>query len=228
MTEDNTVTLTAAGRKLTLRFASSGDHIAEVIRSTGAFYEAEMLADARSRLFYPECAVDVGAHIGNHSLYFSHVLGLRTLSFEPNPATFAHLRANIRDNGLAQRCHVRNAAVGSAGGHARASAPSARNSGMARVENDPAGAVEVVTLDDEVLDEPRIDIVKIDVEGWELEVLRGGSRTLARHRPLVYVEVGPENFGELKAFLEAAGYRCWKRFNATPTFLFLPVERLGS
>jgi FkbM family methyltransferase len=215
------------GKHLTLSFASEEDHIAAVIRQTGTFYEAEMLSDVRSRVFYGECALDVGAHVGNHALYFSHVLGLRTIAFEPNPVSFERLEANIEANGLAGRCEARNVAVGSLHGRARASQPSERNSGMATVEADAAGAVEVVTLDEEVEGEPRIDLIKIDVEGWELDVLRGAARTLARHRPLLYVEIMQAGFDEVQAHLRDAGYLCWKRFNATPTFLFLPGERLG-
>ena len=228
MTEGHIVAFHAAGKHLTLGFASEEDHIAEVIRKTGTFYEAEMLGDLRSRLFYAECAVDVGAHVGNHSIYFSHVLGLQTLAFEPNPVTFEHLEANINANGLAERCLVRNVAVGAAAGRARATPPAERNSGMATVESDPTGAIEVVTLDEAVLGQPRIDVVKIDVEGWELEVLRGGAQTLARHRPLLYVEIMKPGFEAVLAHLERSGYVCWKRFNATPTFLFLPTERLGA
>lgn len=228
MSEDNDVALRVAGKSLSLSFASGEDHIAQVIRQTGTFYEAEMLADARSRLFYPECAVDVGAHIGNHTVYFAHVLGVRTLAFEPNPVTFRHLEANVSGNGLSQLCSLRNAAVGAQTSKARAEPASARNSGMATVELDPEGAVEVVSLDDALADEPRVDLIKIDVEGWELDVLRGGARILARHRPLLYVEIMAEKFDAVRGYLDAAGYRCWKRFNVTPTFLFLPHEWLGA
>ena len=77
---------TGGGRRLHLRFETDDDHIAGVIRKTATFYEAEMLADIRSRLFFAELAVDVGAHVGNHTLYFAHVLGLQTIAFEPNPS----------------------------------------------------------------------------------------------------------------------------------------------
>lgn len=138
-----------------------------------------------------------------------------------------HLRANSETNGLADRCLARNAAVGSAHGRARATPASGQNSGMATVETDAEGAIEVVTLDEEVLGEARIDINMIDVEGWEVEVLRGAGQTLARHKPLLYIEIMQAGFDEVEAHLLGAGYLCWKRFNHTPTFLFLPRERWG-
>jgi FkbM family methyltransferase len=226
MSRPETVSFTAAGRSLTLGFASADDHIARAIRHSGTFYEAELLADVRSRLFFAHCAVDVGAHVGNHTLYFAHMLGLKTISFEPNPTTYALLEANIRDNGLEEICRPRNAAVGAATGHVRASQPPDSNSGMATVKADPTGRVPLVRLDDDVRGEPRIDVVKIDVEGWELEVLKGGEAVIARHRPLLYVEVMEPQFAGVEKHLRTRGYQCWKRFNATPTFLFLPRERL--
>jgi FkbM family methyltransferase len=222
------VDIQAQGGIVHLRFPHENDHIATVIRQSGTFYEAEMLDDVRARLFFPVCAVDVGAHVGNHTTYFAKVLGLRTLSYEPNPVNFAHLVETIERNKLGDRCTLRNVAVGAVAGRSREGDHGGSNSGMARVVSDPDGAIEVVTLDGELVGEPRIDVVKIDVEGWELEVLQGARETLARHRPLVYVEAEQSTFESLCTDLRAAGYICWKRFNATPTFLFLPRERLGA
>lgn len=227
MSAPATVSFAASGKTLTLEFSSAEDHIARAIQNSGTFYEAELLADIRARLFFPRCAVDVGAHVGNHTLYFAHVLGMKTISFEPNPATYAHLEANIRNNGLDGLCRPRHAAVGSASGHVRPAQPSEANSGMATVESDPAGAVPLVRLDDAIHGEARIDLIKIDVEGWELDVLKGAEAVLGRHRPLLYIEVMEPQFEAVEAHLRARQYQCWKRFNFTPTFLFLPRERLG-
>jgi FkbM family methyltransferase len=223
----HTVALEVGGKRLALSFGSEEDHIARTIRQTGTFYEAELLADVRSRLFFAECAVDVGAHVGNHTIYFAHVLGLRTIAFEPNPASYGLLAENVRSNGLGEICRTRNAAVGATGSRVRTIVASERNTGMATVEPDPSGSVAMVTLDDEVLAEPRIDVIKIDVEGWELDVLRGAEEVLRTRRPLLYVEIMQPKFAALDQHLRERGYLCWKRFNYTPTFLFLPRERLG-
>ena len=60
---------------------------------------------------------------------------------------------------------------------------------------------------------PRVDLIKIDVEGYELHVLQGARETLARLRPVMFIEVSNFNLceqgtsaQELIAFLEAAGY----------------------
>ena len=221
------VAFRAGGKQVTLHFASAEDHIARTIEATGGFYEAELLADVRARLFFPECAVDVGAHVGNHTLYFAKVLGLRTIAFEPNAATFELLRANVHENGVETLCRLRHAAVGAVAGRVRAVASPGANSGMSRVEPDDGGDVPLTNLDEELKDETRIYIVNIVVAGWELDVLRGATRAIERHRPLLYIEASDASFHELTALLAAQRYVCWKRFNATPTFLFMPNERFG-
>jgi FkbM family methyltransferase len=227
MSEPHIVGFDAHGRHVTLRFADPADHIARTIEQAHCFYEAELLADIRSRLFFAQCAIDVGAHVGNHTLYFASVLGLRTISFEPNPQSFALLRANVDENGCAATCELHQQAVGSEAGHVRLVEVPQTNSGMTQVETDTAGTIESVRLDDVLADEARIDIIKIDVEGFELEVIEGAKTTIGRHRPLLYVEVMAPRFDAVRDLLWRAQYVPWKRFNATPTFLFLPCEQFG-
>jgi hypothetical protein len=99
---------------------------------------------------------------------------------------------------------------------------------MARVEADANGDTPLLSLDDELKNEGPIDVIKIDVEGWELDVLRGAARVIQQHRPLLYVEASDATFAQVRAYLVTCRYVCWKRFNATPTFLFMPNERLGA
>ena len=214
------------GRGISLRFPSADDHVAKIVRQTKAFYEMEMLLDVRSRLFFGSCAVDVGAHVGNHSVFFALALGMRTIAFEPNPDSFALLEENVAANGLGDMCELHEVGVGRHGGKARLVLDeTGRNSSAARLEDDDTGEVEIVTLDESLRGAPQVDVIKIDVEGWENRVLQGGSETIARHRPILYVETWESNFAPVREVLGAMRYVCWKRFNYTPTFLFLPEER---
>ena len=221
------VQIAAGQRSFALEFPYSDDHIAKTIRQTGGFYEAEMLADLQSRLFFPSVAADVGAHVGNHTMFFAGVLGLTTHAFEPNPMNFSLLRSNARANGLLYRCVLHNVAVGELPGQGVIERISSANSGMSRVTPSPNGPVEILSLDSIFGRLERLDVIKIDVEGGETGVLRGAADTFGRLRPLAYVEIASENFEQAAKLFGSYGYTCWKRFNATATFLFLPKERLG-
>jgi FkbM family methyltransferase len=228
MSEPHVETIRSGGTTVRLGFASENDHIARVIRQTGTFYESELLNDIRQRLFFPQVAVDVGAHVGNHTIYFSSVLGMETFAFEPNPTSFWHLESNIAANGLNDRCRARRAAVGARSGRAHVVPAADSNSGLSKVEPVANGEAELVTLDDELAAGRRVDVIKIDVEGAELDVLRGAEHTLRQQRPLLYIEVMQPRFEAVTSFLREHDYICWKRFNVTPTFLYLPRERFGS
>lgn len=83
----------------------------------------------------------------------------------------------------------------------------------------------VTTLDDYELN--NVKLVKIDVEGFALEVLHGSKKTIQEHRPAFFIEIGDDNesssgnLEDIKKFLSQFAYHCYaKPFNATPTDLF--------
>ncbi len=147
--------------------------------------------------------VDVGANIGYNALYAAARVGHRgrVTAIEPAPDTVALLRQHVAANQLA---HV--GVVAGAAGRRRETrrlfvrgAVSAVNSlyrDGCYGEPTAVTAVEVHPLDDLV---PSADVVKIDVEGAELEVLEGMARLIAQHHPSVIVEWHP-------ALQQAAGF----------------------
>ena len=81
--------------------------------------------------------------------------------------------------------------------------------------------IEVITLDSLAL--PRVDFLKIDVEGMERDVLEGGRVTLERERPLMQVEWLGRDRGALPAYLlDDLGYRIYR---STMNLLCVPMER---
>jgi len=190
-----------------------GDHISDKIRVFGRYELDELEAlDAFVLSRLPgrtRCCVDVGANIGNHCLFFSRRFA-RVVAFEPNPLAVDLLRWNLRANGIA------NVTVHAAGlaEHAATAAMSIvdRNLGASHVVAGPAGEaagadrvqVDLLRGDDVLLDEEAVDLVKIDVEGFELGVLRGLERTLERHRPIVLAEALPERIDPATGTTEVA------------------------
>lgn len=172
-------------------------------------------------------ALDVGANVGNHAVAFAERFG-RVLAFEPNPAVHELLVINTRALGNVETFPL---GLGEAALAARLE-EGVGNFGESRVlgagEAPGAGAVVEVRIArmDEVLAGIGGDIVlvKIDVEGHEEQVLKGGIETLRRHAPVVVFE---QHRGEFAGgttpsieILRGLGYTiCWSEY---------PRERLRS
>lgn len=143
--------------------------------------------------------VDVGAHVGYFTLLAARRVAASgaVLSIEPNPFAFEQLERNV------QRSQLRNVFVEhTACGESRAVVPlylhAESNSSMASLfsgKASSAGAVEVpcMTLDHlcEARRLQRVTLVKIDVEGAELFVLRGMKGVMKQMRPVIVIELHP-------------------------------------
>jgi FkbM family methyltransferase len=136
--------------------------------------------------------VDVGAHYGIYSLLAARA-GARVVAFEPLPENFEVLRKNIRANRL--DVDARQSAASDAEGRRHFNVPWASDSAgfSAHPIAETIRTIEVSTRTiDSVLAGTRVDVLKIDTEGHEIEVLRGASDTLAANPRLkLLVEFSP-------------------------------------
>lgn len=135
---------------------------------------SEMMA-WRQTLRPGDLFVDVGANIGVYTIWAGE-LGAEVIALEPASDTFALLMENVALNGYSVK--PIEAAAGAAGGTTRFT------NGQDCVNRvDPEGAVEatMVTIDS-IIDDRIVAGMKIDVEGFEIEVLRGCERALSEHR----------------------------------------------
>ncbi len=138
---------------------------------------------------------DVGANIGvTTALLGTAIPHGRLYAFEPGAETFPHLLATIEANNLAN-CYPRQTALGASSGEvgflSNSHSGSASHLALTGVSLGGANTrVRIQTLDEVVtdLDLTRLDLVKIDVEGFELDVLYGARGTMARFRPQVFLE----------------------------------------
>lgn len=195
-----------------------------------------------SRVFFPEnemrflnaletgaidIALDVGAATGSYSWILNRVSN-RVYAFEPGKVHYKQL-ARVAFNSHIKLVH---AAVGSDCGRLSLYTPGtdedALHSATLSQHNPVVGAtetlveeVDVVTLDSFISEnlEPRhnIDLLKVDVEGYELEVFRGATETIARHHPLILCEIEARHnagYGDTFKLLRDMGYICYIFRNA--------------
>ena len=121
---------------------------------------------------------DVGANIGSYTLLASAVRHSRTICFEPVPETYSRLLQNLRLNDLGERVVAHNLGVGEKPGTLRFSTnQNCGNHVLRDDEKEEALTVKVVTLDEMTADSCP-NVLKLDVEGFELPVLRGASGIL--------------------------------------------------
>ncbi|HEX3865006.1 MAG TPA: FkbM family methyltransferase [Stellaceae bacterium] len=138
-----------------------------------------------------QSVVEVGANIGAHTVHLAKLVGPggTVLAFEPQRSLFYLLCANLALN---EHFHVRavHAAVGATAGSIPVPLLDHRakmNFGALSLPLFTSGdQVPLMVLDD--FDLPSLRLLKVDVEGMETDVLRGARRTIAQHRPLLYVE----------------------------------------
>ena len=176
----------------------------------GQFFEAEPLSRLHALIPPGARIVDVGANVGNHVIWYAqHLAPAAILPVEPNAAAIRLLDENLAANGVEGVIDRRGIGlgVGRAEGRFRAETPDADNLGATSLMADGAGDLRVVTLD-ALLGDTRIDFLKIDAEGMELDVLAGAARVIARDRPVIWIEIQRANILRFaQRWCRANGYR---------------------
>jgi FkbM family methyltransferase len=152
-------------------------------------YEFEDMAFALHLLREGDLFVDVGANIGSYTVLAGAVRGANSISIEPVPTAFAHLVRNINLNGIRAKVDVRNLAIGSkVGGIKFTSARDAVNHVATEEEMREEDIIEVgVCTLDGVVGQLNPILIKIDVEGYEPEVIAGAKNTLSNDSLLAVI-----------------------------------------
>jgi FkbM family methyltransferase len=176
-------------------------------------YEPDAWASFLDLVRPGDTLVDVGANLGLYAVAAAK-RGARVIAVEPDPANVRDIRRNARLNrakvSIVQA--LAGAEIGAAPLALRGS-PVSGNIDMYLGPTTRYGVAPVLTLDALLKDE-RVDLLKIDVEGAEIDVLRGAEQTLAEKRPrAILIEVHPTSFaligqtvGDLTQLLDSAGY----------------------
>ena len=192
----------------------SSDHISHDINLDG-IYEKDYLLTLINWLkeiqndIFNGIAIDVGANIGNHSVFFSKFFK-KVYSFEPNPKTFKLLEINsklskniyVKKMGLSNKQVISNLLENKS------------NIGGSKLTNKKSEKtidIKLTTLDQEInIIKEKINLLKIDVEGHEFEVIQGSKDTIKKFRPIIIFEQQlndfPDNFRKIQKFLVNLNY----------------------
>lgn len=156
-------------------------------------YEPFILDIMANKLTEGMTFVDIGTNIGEHSMYAARLVGPtgHVLSFEPIPRIFAQLRKSIHSNHYESIIEAHNVALGEESRTETLHLNAKNIGGSSLVEGTQEDESIVVTIrkgDDYLLPLKRIDMIKIDVEGYEYEVLSGIKESLHTHHPTIILE----------------------------------------
>ncbi|MDR7233168.1 FkbM family methyltransferase [Agrococcus sp. BE272] len=207
---------------------ASDDYIQRTL-AAGKVYERALLEDMVARTDDRALILDVGANIGGHSCYLA-ATGRAVVAFEPDFHLANALRESASLNGFDDRIDVRAVAIGASSGAGLLMTPDPSNLGTQHMVTETNDAVEdggqrvaVLTLDQQAYPGP-VSAIKIDVEGMELEALRGAELLLAQDRPIIYIELlDADHFEAAALWLDQHGYAYAATFNVSPTHLFVPL-----
>ena len=156
--------------------------------------------------------IDVGAHIGSVLGEVVRTSPGKVIAFEAIPAKAAHLVKKFPD------VLVHNYALLDRDGEERFFVDNAKSgySSLSRGEGDVTEIVVPMARMDSLITEDDVDVIKIDVEGAELGVLRGAEAVIARCRPVVLFESGP---GDVMGFTKEA---LWHWFDERGYQIYFP------
>jgi len=184
----------------------------------GRFYEAKELNDLAAHFPKGGIFVDIGANVGNHSLFAALFLGAsKVVPIEPNPLAFRLLIQNVLVNGLLDRFDLSKLGVGVSDTHNNGYAMEVRERNLGGAKMLPGeGDIEVYPAD--VLLAGLVpSLIKIDVEGMEISVLNGLSGILATSKPVLLVEVDTQNDAEFSNWVAQNDYRIEKSYQRYKT-----------
>jgi FkbM family methyltransferase len=190
-------------------------------------YEARELHVLLDAARQAQIVFDVGANVGWYTLNIARAIARRgghLYSFEPIPSTFATLQANVRLNALQSCTTLSNVGLGDAAKEVEFYVPKVTGSVAAsqrplfdQQENERITAT-IVRLDDYIAEKgiKRLDLLKCDIEGGELSMLRGGMESIGRFRPVIFLELlrkWSKAYGyhpnDAIALLATVGYQCF-------------------
>ncbi len=223
----------ALGGKFTIAVRPDDCGVASEILTTGA-YEPHVAAFYQRFIKPGMNILDVGANIGFHTLHAAALAGStgRVYGVEPDPANTALLNLSLSLNTSRAPVEVIQAALSDARGElVLTDLGNPANSGARFTHRDRAllerlvhgpdptfGTVRAFRWDDERLDAP-LDLVKIDIEGYEPFALAGMEKSLERHRPIVLSEFAPSNLRQIGGVEPAAFLDSFRRWGYDAAFL---------
>jgi FkbM family methyltransferase len=220
------VTATIKGKEIRF-FVANPEDVIQKQHFRGRLYEVEELAIIAECFPAGGVFVDIGTNVGNHAIFVGKYLNpTQVIAFEPNPPAIEILRINLALNGLTDLVDLSHLGIGLSHAAARANLVMRDgNLGATRLHTTQEPDGLPLMRGDDVLGDAHVDFIKLDVEGMEINVLRGLERTIKRCRPRIFVEVDDRNIDPFKTWMSRHAYSVAQAHRRNPrneNFMILP------
>jgi FkbM family methyltransferase len=192
--------------------------LADSFVSRGCLFDAYEPVETdlvRQHLTAGDVFLDIGANIGWFSLLASTIVGPsgHVHAFEPRTPTVDYLRRSILMNGLESTITVHGVGLDSGAseqflGWVKDTPNPGSSMVMSSVTHEGMDSIPIRLVALDTLSIPRVNFVKIDVEGAEMRVLEGGANTLGRNRPIVLSEIHPDQLHRVSR-VSPSDYFAW-------------------
>jgi FkbM family methyltransferase len=184
-------------------------HISKWVLESGRLdHDQNMLPLLKEFIKPTDTVIDIGAYIGDHSVFYSK-LASKVICFEPNPMAYVCLEHNTKNDPKIIRYRTplsdKEEFVQMINDN--------QNYGMAYISHDTTSTGYLTRTLDSFDFKP--NFIKIDAEGYELKILKGAKNTIEQHRPIMLIEINKPalhrsgtSFEEVFNYLRTLGYIC--------------------
>lgn len=233
-----TTTIKHRRRVFSILGYSERDHIFRILCATNKFYEIDVLSYMeRLKKWSPHMtAIDVGANIGNHSIFFGNFIAESIIAIEANKDVIPILKNNLHNNCKKYKIYAVAAGSKQSVGSLESPSISKHNIGamMVKVDSDKSHSIQgatmvKVTTIDRILENHinncnnmiNVGLLKLDIEGMELAALKGAKHTIKLYKPEILVEAQTKaHLDAINNYLADFGYKIISCWGYTPMYHF--------
>lgn len=181
-----------------------------------------------SQLKKESVVVDVGANIGYYTLLAARRVK-KVYAIEPDKKCFEILKKNVVENNLKNVVLINKAASNKK--ENKFLERDKENQGNSKISSENGEIITADTLDNILKNEQKIEVIKIDTQGWETQVIEGAKKTIKKHRPTMFLEYTPSEYRDNKMinFLKKSYQNIWSinDFAEVPWPIFPGVKIFG-
>jgi len=209
-------------RKYYLESISEEEYLFKGWKEYKKFYEPRLLEAIKERHLKGEY-IDLGSHLGNHSVFFATQCPCTKLyCVDASTLLFPYLKRNLERNGVTIPYEIYNYAIREKSGYVKFEERDSISTHRGRVISEEGGKTPSISIDELFGELTNVVVLKMDIEFSEISAIKGAKKFLKNNNPLITAELKYTNdFLKFRKLISKYGYTSDEiNYAATPTFIF--------